>query len=248
MKNGTRIFYPWAAFHPWEKICNFYFFKIIMPLINSKMQIRHTVYFTIQTPAGSSPHPALIVLHGFGQRAEEFGKVFETLPARGILVAAPQGPHHFYPKFPAREVGFSWLTRYERDQSVADFIGYMQQFVELLKNEHAVDRARLYVLGFSQGVSMAYRFWVHQAAPVRGIIAVSSDLPPDVAARLSFTKPTKVLLVHGREDQMVSINKSREAETILRAHAIPVERLEFDGGHYVPALAVEKIAEMINGT
>ena len=200
-----------------------------MPLINSKMQIRHTVYFTIQTPAGSGPHPALIVLHGYGQRAEEFGKVFETLPARGILVAAPQGPHHFYPKFPAREVGFSWLTRYERDQSVADFIGYMQQFVELLKNGHAVDLTRLYVLGFSQGVSMAYRFWVHQAA------------------RLSFTKPTKVLLVHGREDQMVSIHKSREAETILRAHGIPVERLEFDGGHYVPALAVEKIAEMING-
>jgi len=218
-----------------------------MSLINSKMQVRHTIYYTIQTPEGSGPHPALIVLHGFGQRAEEFSKVFEKLPAQGILVAAPQGPHHFYPKFPGREVGFSWLTRYERDQSVADFIGYMQQFVELLKNEHAADLTRLYVLGFSQGVSMAYRFWAHQAAAVRGIIAVSSDLPPDVAERLSFMRPTNILLVHGRDDQMTSINKAREAETILRAHALPVELLEFDGGHYVPSLAVEKIAQMIKG-
>jgi len=219
-----------------------------MPIINSKMQIRHTVYFTVQTPEGNGPHPTLIVLHGFGQRAEEFSKVFEKLPSQGILVAAPQGAHQFYPKFPAREVGFSWLTRYERDQSVADFIGYMQQFVELLKNEHAADLTRLYVLGFSQGVSMAYRFWAHQAAPVRGIIAVSSDLPPDVVERLSFMRPTNVLLVHGREDQMVSINKAREAETILRAHSIPVELLEFDGGHYVPSLAVERVAQMMTST
>jgi len=218
-----------------------------MPILNSKMQIRHTVYFTVQTPEGSGPHPALIVLHGFGQRAEEFSKVFETLPSAGILVAAPQGPHQFYPKFPAREVGFSWLTRYERDQSVVDFIGYMQQFVELLKTDYAVDLSRLYVLGFSQGVSMVYRFWAHGAAPVRGIIAVSSDLPPDVAERLSFMRPTNILLVHGREDQMVSINKAREAETILRAHSMPVELLEFDGGHYVPSLAVERVAQMIIG-
>jgi predicted esterase len=216
-----------------------------MSLISGKMQIRHTVYYAVQAPEGNGPHPALMVLHGFGQRAEEFSKVFASLPAQGILVAAPQGPHHFYPKFPSREVGFSWLTRYERDQSVADFIGYMRQFVELLKNEYAVDLTRLYVLGFSQGVSMAYRFWVHQAAAVRGIIAVSSDLPPDVAMRLEAAPPAKVLLVHGRGDQFVPITKSREAATILRAHSIPVEVLEFDGGHYVPSLAVEKVAQMM---
>jgi predicted esterase len=219
-----------------------------MPIINGKMQIRHTVYYTVLAPEGGGPHPMLIALHGFGQRAEEFAKIFEKLPARGILVAAPQAPHHFYPKFPAREVGFSWLTRYERDQSVADFISYMQQFVELLQSEHAADLTRLYVLGFSQGVSMAYRFWAHRTAAVAGIIAVSSDLPPDVAERLGFAAPTKVLLVHGRDDQFVPIAKSREAEKILRAHSIPVELLEFDGGHYVPSAAMERIAEMIAST
>jgi len=216
-----------------------------MPIIHSKMQIAHTVYYTVHAPEGNGPHPVLIVLHGFGQRAEEFIKVFEKLPAQGILVTAPQAPHHFYPQFPAREVGFSWLTRYERDQSVADFIGYMRQFVELLKTEQAADLTRLYVLGFSQGVSMAYRFWVHRAAPVRGIIAVSSDLPPDVVERLDSAPPTEVLLFHGREDRMLPIAKAREAEMILRAHAIPAELIEFDGGHYVPSLAVERVAQMI---
>ncbi len=219
-----------------------------MPIHNGKMQISHTVYYTVHAPEGNGPHPVLIVLHGFGQRADEFIKAFETLPSRGILVAAPQAPHHFYPQFPRRDVGFSWLTRYERDQSIADFIGYMRQFVELLRREHAADLARLYVLGFSQGVSMAYRFWVHGAAPLRSVIACSSDLPPDVAERLDTAPAAKILLVHGRDDQLVPLTKSRDAEMILRAHAIPVESIEFDGGHYVPSLAVEKIAEMIIGS
>jgi predicted esterase len=219
-----------------------------MPLHHGKMQIRHTVYYTVHVPDGNGPHPVLIVLHGFGQHADEFIKVFETLAPRGILVAAPQAPHHFYPQFPRREVGFSWLTRYERDQSIADFIGYMRQFVELLRNEHAADLTRLYVLGFSQGVSMAYRFWVHNAAPLRGVIACSSDLPPDVAARLDTAPPAKILLVHGRDDRIVPVTKSHDAEAILRTHAIPVELIEFDGGHYVPSLAVERIAEMIAGS
>jgi predicted esterase len=215
-----------------------------MPIHNGKMQISHTVYYTVHAPEGNGPHPVLIVLHGFGQRADEFIKVFETLSSRGILVAAPQAPHHFYPQFPRREVGFSWLTRYERDQSIADFIGYMRQFVDLLRREHAADLTRLYVLGFSQGVSMAYRFWVHGAAPLRGVIACSSDLPPDVADRLGTAPPAKILLVHGRDDRIMPATKSHEAEATLRAHAIPVELIEFDGGHYVPSLAVERIARM----
>jgi len=216
-----------------------------MSVLNGKLQIAHTVYYSAQTPEGNGPHPTLIVLHGFGQRAEDFIKVFDKLPAQGILVAAPQAPHHFYPKFPAREVGFSWLTRYERDQSVADFIGYMRQFVELLKNQHHADPQQLYVLGFSQGVSMAYRFWVHHAMPVRGVIAVCSDLPPDVAEKLDTVPPTEVLIFHGREDQFIPLVKSREAEATLRAHGIPVELVEFDGGHYVPSLAVERVAQII---
>lgn len=218
-----------------------------MTISTGKMQMAHTVYYAVHAPDTPGPYPALIVLHGFGQHADEFIKVFDSLPSRGILVAAPQAPHHFYPQFPSREVGFSWLTRYERDQSIADFTGYMRQFVNLLQRKFAADPTRLYVFGFSQGVSMAYRFWIHRAAPVRGVIANSSDLPPDVIERLDSAPPAKILLIHGRDDQFVSIAKSCEAEAILHAHAIPAELVEFDGGHYVPSLAVERVAQMIEG-
>ena len=57
-------------------------------------------------------------------------------------------------------------------------------------------------------------------------------LPPDAAQRLSVVPSTQVLIFHGRDDQIVPIAKSREAESILRAHAIPVELIVFDGGHY----------------
>ncbi len=92
---------------------------------------------------------------------------------------------------------------------------------------------------------MAYRFWVHRAAPLRGLIANSSDLPPDVVERLGSAPPTRVLLIHGRDDQIVPIAKSREAEAILQAHSLPAELIEFDGGHCVPSIAVETVAQMI---
>jgi phospholipase/carboxylesterase len=104
---------------------------------------------------------------------------------------------------------------------------------------------RLYVLGFSQGVSMAYRFWVHRAAPLRGVIACSSDLPPDVTVRLDAAPPAKILLFHGSDDRIVPIAKSREATAILQAHAHIADLVEFDGGHYVPSLAVERVEQMI---
>ncbi len=74
------------------------------------MQISHTVYYSAQVSDRKGPHPLLMVLHGFGQVARQFIKVFEPLARKGILVAAPQAAHHFYTHLEEGKVGFSWLT------------------------------------------------------------------------------------------------------------------------------------------
>jgi predicted esterase len=97
-------------------------------------------------------------------------------------------------------------------------------------------------------------FDFHKAYPWRtdfGCIAplrlrsdrVQQRLPPDVAARLGSTPPAKILLFHGRDDRIVPLAKSREAATILQAHSHAAELVEFDGGHYIPSLVVEWVAD-----
>ncbi len=218
-----------------------------MELINEKIQISHTVYYSVQVPEQMGPHPLLIVLHGFGQVARQFIKVFEPLAQKGILVAAPQGAHQFYTHLKKGQVGFSWLTRYERDQSVSDFVAYMEQFYKLLQETCEVDSQRVFMLGFSQGVSMAYRTWAHSSLPVRGVIACGGDLPPDIVEKLQGLPPIQILLVHGRQDEDVSPEKAQEAIKHLRARGLKPKLFDFEGGHVVPSRALPKLEGMILG-
>jgi len=219
-----------------------------MSLINGKMQISHTVYYCVQVPEQKGPHPLLIVLHGFGQVAGQFIKVFEPLAQKGILVAAPQGAHQLYTNLKERRVGFSWLTKYERDQSVSDFVAYMERFFKLLQETCEVDSQRVFMLGFSQGVSMAYRTWAHSSLPVRGVIACGGDLPPDIVEQLEGLPPIQILLVHGRQDEEVSPEKAQKALKHLRASGLKPELFDFEGGHVVPSRALPKVEGLILGT
>ncbi len=219
-----------------------------MSLINGKMHISHTVYYSVQVPEQKGPHPLLIVLHGFGQVAGQFIKVFEPLAQKGILVAAPQGAHQLYTNLKERRVGFSWLTKYERDQSVSDFVAYMEQFFKLLQETCEVDSQRVFMLGFSQGVSMAYRTRAHSSLPVRGVIACGGDLPPDIVEQLEGLPPIQILLVHGRQDEEVSPEKAQKALKHLRASGLKPELFDFEGGHVVPSRALPKVEGLILGT
>ena len=216
-------------------------------LITGKIQISHTVYYSVQVPEQKGPHPLLIVLHGFGQVADQFIRVFEPLATKGILVAAPQAPHQLYTNLKERQVGFSWLTKYERDQSVSDFVAYMEQFYELLQEAFEVDSGGVFMLGFSQGVSMAYRTWAHSSLPVRGLIACGGDLPPDIAEQLDALPPIPILLVHGRQDEGVLPEKAEQAREQLRVHGLEPELFEFEGGHVVPSGVLPKLEGMILG-
>lgn len=216
-----------------------------MSIITGKMQISHTVYYAVLSPETKARVPLLIVLHGFGQVAAEFIKIFAPLAPSGILVAAPQAPHQYYKNLAERTVGFSWLTRYERDQSIQDFAAYMEKFYALLQKEHRIDAQRVFVLGFSQGVSMAYRMWAHSTVRVSGIIACGGDMPPDIAEKLHALPPVKTLLVHGRSDHIVPLHKAHEAFTLLSNVGLPVELFEFEGEHFIPSEAMPNIAKFL---
>ncbi len=216
-----------------------------MPIHTGKMHIEHTVYYAVHSPETNEPAPLLLVLHGFGQVAAEFIKIFEPLVQRGILIAAPQAPHQFYRSLADRTVGFSWLSRYERDQSIQDFAHYMENFYALLQSAYRIDTRRVFVLGFSQGVPMAYRMWAHSNVPLSGLIACGGDLPPDIGEKLRDLSPLPVLLVHGRRDQIVPLHKAHEAQSQLAAAGLPVELLEFEGEHLIPPEAMPRIAKLI---
>jgi polyhydroxybutyrate depolymerase len=218
---------------------------VVEPLI-----IDFTVYYAVQPPARAveAPPALLLALHGFGQKCRGFLRQFARLRDQNILVAAPQGPHQLYMQMEPKKVGFNWLTVYEKERSIADFVGYINRLIERLSDTHRFDPARIFILGFSQGSSMAYRFAASQTTPIRGLISCCSDLPADVAEILPGLKPFPVLLAHSPDDPVAEPGKGDDAEQLLERHRFSVSRIVFDGGHAITPELVRLIGAWIEGT
>lgn len=190
--------------------------------------------------------PLLIALHGWGQNAKRMLRDLAPISAAGVLVVAPQAPHPFYLDMESAKVGFHWLTRYERDRAIADNNAFLAYLLDALKGEEfAFDPGRVFLLGFSQGCSMAWRFAVSGLVAPAGMIACGADLPPDVAEVLPLERPFDVLLVHGREDNIIAPEKMHAAREALGAANVPHAVHEFDGGHEIPGPVAGEIAAWI---
>lgn len=212
-----------------------------------QLTIEMKAYYCVQHPEVNSvsPRRTLVALHGFGQKCRGFMRNFAPLRERNILVVTPQGPHQFYMQLEPKKVGFNWLTIYEKENSIHDFIGYMNRLLDELDREFGNVRDELYALGFSQGVSMAYRLAASGTVSPRGLIACCADLPADVAEKLPGIEKFPVLLAHAVDDPVFPLAKAEEAETTLRANAFPYEWLRFEGGHALPEDVVQQIGDWI---
>lgn len=205
-----------------------------------------TAYYTVQVPnAGVNEETRILcVLHGWGQNSRSILRRFAPLRDSNVLVVAPQGPHQFYLDMETKKVGFTWLTVYDRNRAVADIAGLIDTVLGRVQEDHGLEGVP-FILGFSQGVSIAYRYHLLAGRPVRGIIACGGDIPPDVQRPLGKVSPLDVLLVHGENDAIVPPTKAQEAEGILQSMGHHVRRFDFDGGHELSPEAVVAIGKWV---
>src|SRR5687768_9263886 len=120
---------------------------------------RHARYFTLGDAAAAND--IWIVCHGYAQLARKFIDNFTPIAQSGRIIVAPEGLHRFYldpPPAPAsqRRVGATWMTRDDRDYDIADYVAYLDVLIAEIM-ALAAPRARLRVLGFSQGTATVLR-------------------------------------------------------------------------------------------
>ncbi len=212
------------------------------------IRYERTGYFATRVPSVGAEECThlLLALHGWGQSARWFARRFHPLEDAPVFVAAPQGPHQFYLELANKKVGFNWLTAYERQDNIDDANRLFDAVVEtaLERIGHAVP---VYVLGFSQGSSMAWRYALHAGSRVSGLMSCCADLPPDVAEALPSQRPFRTLLVYGTEDGIVPQVKVEEAQTSLTNMGWAYDLLEFEGGHDLPGQVVREIGDWMRG-
>jgi predicted esterase len=181
-----------------------------------------------------------VVCHGYAQTADEAIAAARRIPGIGRwLIVAPQALHRFYTRGHDRVVA-SWMTRQDRDEAIADNVGYLDAVVARAIEESgrrpAGGRTAVPIVfaGFSQGASMAYRaarLGRHGAA---GLVALAGDIPPEVKAHriAAGGRPwPPVLIGVGSAEEWYAGDRLAADLAWLDEQRIGYEVARFEGGH-----------------
>ena len=184
----------------------------------------------------------LVGFHGYKESAAIHMDVLRRIAAdRAVGLVSVQGLHRFYSK--GGEVVASWMTKEDREHAIADNIDYVGRVLTAVADEFGITRPMIYV-GFSQGVAMAFRAAAFVQRPCDAVIALASDVPPDVAP-VAASLP-RTLLGRGDRDDLYGADQAAKDRDVLQAAGVSVEAFVFSGGHVWEPAFIEKSAHFID--
>jgi predicted esterase len=188
-------------------------------------------YTTLNTLTGATKN-IWFVCHGMGYLSQYFVKYFKTLDPKTNYIIAPQAPSKYYQQ-PKMHVGANWLTRNNTAMGMENLINY---FDAVFESESLPSSKQFFVLGYSQGVSVALRYLAKRQLQCEQLIIHSGGIPKELEPTDFdyMDATTKVLLVYGTEDEY--LDNERISYETKRARELFGERLEimpFKGSHAV---------------
>ena len=141
--------------------------------------------------------------------------------------------------------GAAWFT--SQDGDTGPTLSSTLDATETLATEACAERqlkpARdLVVLGWSQGAAAALALALRRDVAVRPavVIGLAAWLPNEPGITWDFPAAAqdglRVLLVHGRDDEVVAVEQGRSAYRVLDRSGVDVTWTEIDAGHDLGAL------------
>ncbi len=178
-------------------------------------------------PANSKAATGLIVcLHGFGSNAKDLAPFAPMLNLPNYQMMFPDAP---YPH-PRVSGGRMWYNLDSADyQGLTNSRQQLTDWLKSLETTTGVPLSRTILSGFSQGGAMTLD--VGLTLPLAGLISLSGYLHSK--PQLTSTKFPPVLIVHGKQDQVVTLSAAQRAKDALTALGVAVKYKEFDMGHEI---------------
>jgi phospholipase/carboxylesterase len=207
--------------------------------------------YTAHVPAGDGPHPAVILLHGWGAHAHDLIGLAPILHGGDALVLCPQGRVAFqtgpgsigygwFPLVPGRPPDLAAIETARRD---------VEAFIDAALQRYPIDRARLVLAGFSQGGFLAYQIALRAPERFAGLMALSSWLPQELAGAIE-RKPAHAnlpaLVIHGSQDPMVPVARAYASRDALLALGVPTVFREYAMGHEIRPDALREIVRWLD--
>lgn len=204
------------------------------------MKLLHTAH----VPTGEGPFPTVLALHGWGASAHDLLGLAPLLQGGQALVLCPQGRVEV-PIGPGVK-GYGWFPinpgQPPDTEAFRAAAQELRDFVAEAAERYPLDRRQLVVLGFSQGGALAYELGLREPERYAGLAALSTWLPPPLVESLpkkAEHAELPVLVIHGRQDPLVDVERARESRESLRSFEVPLMYREFDMAHEIRPEAME---------
>lgn len=179
--------------------------------------------------------PLVMTLHGFGANPETMLQLTSRLLDRQPVIAALQGPNQFFLDPDARKVGYGWITNRRPSESIRLHHEMVLQVGDQVGREFGISEDRRVLVGFSQSVSLNYRFVATHPDAIRGVIGISGGLPGDWDSGAYQPVTAAVLHIARRGDQYYPPDVTEGHAGRLRRRAADAEFHLVEGGHQMPS-------------
>jgi phospholipase/carboxylesterase len=190
---------------------------------------------------GGSGPPSLVLLHGYGSRAEDWLQ-FEP------KLSLPPNTRLIYPQAPLRgpwsgRRGWWWLNlngHVPRGEAFADYSKIhppgIQVASRLVRNYLAEVREPIILGGFSQGAMTSAEIAFHSDQELDGLILLSGTTVDEEgwAGRFAGRRQLPIFIAHGRRDSVLPFERMERFQARLKAFGLNVTWLPFDGDHGIP--------------
>ncbi|GAB5474390.1 MAG: esterase [Maribacter sp.] len=188
-------------------------------------------YETLNEVTGKTKN-VWIVLHGIGYLSKYFLRYFEDLNPEENYVIAPQAPSKYYLKNEYKHVGASWLTKERTELEVQNVVAYLNAVYQA---ENIPEHCQLYILGFSQGVSIATRWVARGQIKCRSLIlyagGIPNELTPDDFSFLETNNTSVSILVGNRDEYLNAERLQQESIKMEKLFKGRAKQIIFEGGH-----------------
>lgn len=193
--------------------------------------------------------PLLLLLHGFGANEHDLFGLADELDSRFTVVSvrAPlslgNGGYAWFP-IAFTDKGIKVLDT----KSAVVSRDLILNFLDELPKLYAIDSKQIYLMGFSQGSSMAYSIALTEPEKIAGMVAMSGRLPDErliSVASVARLKNLPVFVSHGLYDEILPIHNGRESEARLRELQLNVSYKEYPMAHQVTTESLSDISNWL---
>jgi phospholipase/carboxylesterase len=218
-------------------------------IIEKAAEQRINLYYDLYVPDEETEkaRPLIIALHGYEGNKESMMALTRKINSRDFVIASVQGPNGFFvrEREPANnpKIGFGWMMQYKAEETIRLHHQTLLAVIEETAAQYSINRRAIFLIAFSQSVSLNYRFAFTHPDLIRGVIAVCGGIPGDWNEDKYRQSDTDVLIIAGETDEFYPIDRTRAFKSAISSRARNTEFRSFPAGHIFPRESLPIINE-----